>query len=464
MSDTPASQLGKSGRALWKQFLIIGPLLIGIAVVAFYVRNRAEPERTDAGETARKVRVITVRDTKVVPRALAFGTVTPGTVWEAVAEIQGKVVAIHPQMKTGAILPKGTRLLVIDPADYRLALKSAEADAGVITAQLAELAGRRANTEASLAIENRLLAIAERELERKRQLVRSRVASASAADAEERNLLAREQSAQSLRNILNLLPAEKQRLKAQLSAARIRIENARRDLGRTTFTLPFDARIAQVNVEKAQVAKSGQTLVIADSIDVSEVAAQLPVDKMLQLLEPGRFAGITPGRAMAKIENILGLTPIIRLKSGNLVNTWNGRVARVADRLDPKTRTIGVIVAIDNPYDIAIGDPRPPLAKNMYVEVELRGRPRSGQIVAPLSALRDGKAFVVTRNNRLEIRAVDLRLILGGFAVIKSGLRAGERIVISDLIPAIDGMLLDPSPDADAEARLIRQAAGEAAF
>jgi len=281
---------------------------------------------------------------------------------------------------------------------------------------------------------------------------------------EERKLLEREQSAQSLRNTLNLVPAEKQRLLAQLTAAHIRIKNARRDLERSTITLPFDARIAQVNVEKSQFAKSGQTLAIADSIGVSEVAAQLPVEKMLQLLEPGRFAGITPGHVMAKIENTLGLTPIIRLKSGNLVNTWKGRVVRVADRLDPKTRTIGVIVAIDKPYELATGDLRPPLAKNMYVEVELRGRSRSGQIVVPLAALRDGKAFVVTRDNRLEIRIVAPHLIFGGFAVIKSGLRAGERIVISDLIPAIDGMLLDPTRDEGVEARLIREAAGKEAF
>jgi len=294
--------------------------------------------------------------------------------------------------------------------------------------------------------------------------VRSRVASAAAVDTEERNLLSRQQSIQSLRNILNLLPAEKQKLDAQLASARIRISHARRDLERTTITLPFDARIAEVNVEKAQFAKSAQTLVIADSIDISEISAQLPIDKMFQLLDPARIAGVTPERAMGEIENILGLTPIIRLKSGAMVSRWQGRVARIADRIDPRTRTIGVIVAVDNPYAIAAGDARPPLAKNMYVEVELRGRPRLGQIVVPRSAIHEGKAFVVSTDNRLQIRTVKLRLSLGSVAVIESGLKAGERIVISDLIPAIDGMLLDPAPDPAARARLIAQAAGKADF
>lgn len=464
MSELESEPQSNPGKSIWKRLLIIVPILIGVAFVAHNVRNRTEPERIDGGETARKVRIITVPKTDVVPRALGFGTVTPGTVWEAVAEVQGKVIEIHGQLKSGAILPKGAVLLRIDPADYRLALRSVEADIAVIKAQLAELAGRGANTRASLAIENRLLAIARRELDRKRQLVRSRVASAAAVDTEERNLLVRQQSIQSLTNTLNLLPAEKQKLDAQLASARIRIANARRDLERTTITLPFDARIAEVNVEKAQFAKSGQTLAIADSIDISEISAQLPIDKMFQLLDPARISGVSAERAMGEIENILGLTPIIRLKAGDLVSTWQGRVARIADRIDPTTRTIGVIVAVDNPYALAANDARPPLAKNMYVEVELRGRMRLGETIIPRSALHGGKAFVVGADNRLQIRAVKLRLSLGGVAVIESGIKAGERIVISDLIPAIDGMLLDPAVDAGAQARLIAEAAGKADF
>ncbi len=50
---------------------------------------------------------------------------------------------------------------------------------------------------------------------------------------------------------------------------------------------------------------------------------------------------------------------------------------------------------------------------------------------------------------------------VGGVAMIESGIKAGERIVISDLIPAIDGMLLDPVADAGARARLIAQATGK---
>ncbi|NQV56241.1 MAG: efflux RND transporter periplasmic adaptor subunit [Rhodospirillales bacterium] len=449
---------------LKKRLLIIPPILVGLAVVALFVAAKNGPTQSDMGEAARKARVIEVPETTVIPRALGFGTVTPGTVWEALAEIQGKIVYIHPHLKAGAILTKGTVVLRIDPADYQLASGEAKADIRAIEAQLAELAARGKNTRASLAIDQKTLEISRRELNRKRQLLRSRAVSQAAVDLEERNLLDREQSVQNLTNILNLMPSENNRLNAQLAVTNIRLEIAKRNLERATITLPFDARIAKVNAELAQFAKSGQTLIIADSIDVSEVSAQLPIDKMLQLLDPSRINGIKPVNAMHDIENLLGLTPIIRLKSGNLTVEWKGRVARVSDRVDPSTRTIGVIVAVDDPYQVTKDGLRPPLAKNMYVEVELRGSAQEKQLVIPRTAIRGGKAFVVGADNRLRIRDIVVRFYLGDIAVLKSGLKAGERIIVSDIIPAIDGMLIDPAMDLEAASRLIAQAGGEASF
>ena len=46
------------------------------------------------------------------------------------------------------------------------------------------------------------------------------------------------------------------------------------------------------------------------------------------------------------------------------------------------------------------------------------------------------------------------------FAVVGTGLAAGERVVVSDLIPAVGGMLLAPVVDADATRALIAEAEG----
>jgi hypothetical protein len=46
------------------------------------------------------------------------------------------------------------------------------------------------------------------------------------------------------------------------------------------------------------------------------------------------------------------------------------------------------------------------------------------------------------------------------FAVIREGLIAGEQVVVSDVMPAVEGMLLAPQEDAAIRERLIVQVAG----
>ena len=45
--------------------------------------------------------------------------------------------------------------------------------------------------------------------------------------------------------------------------------------------------------------------------------------------------------------------------------------------------------------------------------------------------------------------------------MIDSGVKAGERIVVSDPIPAVAGMLLNPVPDEALQARILNAARGE---
>ena len=129
----------KTGRRL-RRWLIVPPVVLGILLVVLVVRGREEPQRVAPEERARAVRVVAVPAVDVVPRAIGYGSVEPATVWEAVAEVGGKIVEIHPRLKSGEILPKGTVLLRIDPADYRLAVAQIEADVRGAVAAIEELA------------------------------------------------------------------------------------------------------------------------------------------------------------------------------------------------------------------------------------------------------------------------------------------------------------------------------------
>lgn len=455
MKDTAKTTLRK--------LLVIPPLALGVAMLVILVGGRQAPERLPPSEHARKVRVITVPSVTVVPRALGYGIVQPATVWEAVAEVSGRILEINPLLRKGSILPRGAVLLRLDPADYQLAAAQIEAYMGGVRAQLAEIGIKGENTRASLAIEERGLQLSLNDIERKRQLLERKAVSQAAVDQEERNVLGHRQSVQALENILNLIPAERQILESQLAVLRAQMEDVQLDLQRTIVTAPFDGRIAEVNVERTQFVRLGTVMAVIDGIDVAEVTAQLSVDKILGVVSADDRPDFSAASIAEELPDLLGLDPVVRLRAGDRVLEWAARLARISDTVDPQTRTIGVIVAVDDPYTQGRPGVRPPLTKNMFVEVELRGRPRDGQVVVPRSALHDDRVFIVGPDNRLEIRAVDVTFEQANFAVIGNRLQAGERVVVSDLVPAISGALLDPEEDTAAADTLVAEARGAGA-
>ena len=447
-------------RRLGRLLLFLVPVAIGAGAVGYALTYREGPQRLPPEERTTPVRVVTVPAVDVVPRALGYGSATPGRVWEAVSEVSGTVIYRHPELEKGAVLRAGTELLRIDPADYRLAVAQIEASIRSTEAQLSVLDVRASNTRRSLAIEERSIELARKELERKQRLVKQGTIPQATVDQEERAVLVGEQAVQNLRNSMNLLPAERSVLEATLDQLRAQSETARRNLARTTIVAPFHCRIAEVNVEQAQFAGQGKVLVVADSLDVAEVTAQVPVGTLLTLLPRDLDLPLDPGAVMPRIREVAGLGAIVRLRTGRGHTEWQARFARMSDTVDPRTRTVGVIVAVDDPYRQALPGERPPLVKNMYVEVELRGRARPGAVVVPRRALYGNEVRIVDSGERLRIRAVEVDFLQTNFVVVASGLEAGERVVITDLPFAVDGMRLAPVEDGEALAALVAEAVG----
>ncbi|MGI9408405.1 MAG: efflux RND transporter periplasmic adaptor subunit, partial [Hyphomicrobiaceae bacterium] len=440
-----------------KKLLFIPPILIGLAVLYFMASGRSAPERKPPEENARVVRTITVEPVQLVPRVTGFGSVYPGTVWTGIAQVSGEVVYVHPRLKNGTILPAGTEIIRISPADFTIAISQAQANIRSAEAKLAELEVSQANSTDLLTIEKRGLELHETELARKQGLVKRQVVAQSVVDLEHRDTLAQRKRVQDLENTLRLLPTQRRVQQEQIAINKAQLQSAELNLARTRIKLPFDARIGDVKVESGQFAQTGSTLVTADSVDVAEVEAQIPTSQfraMVQASAPSNVAGgITP-QSVSKIIKAIGFEATVRLHSGDDIVEWPARFARISDTVDPKTRTIGAIVAVDDAYAKAAPGQRPPLSKGMFVEIEIRTRAKGQSIVVPRSALHDDRLYVVDADDRLELRPVTTGLAQGNLVVIASGINPGERIVVSDLVPAIAGMLLKPRTDEQVLVRL----------
>jgi len=451
---------------LIRKLLFIPPILIGIAVLFFMASGRDAPERKPPQERARAVRVITAEPVRLVPRVTGFGSIYPGTVWSATAQVSGEVVYVDPELKKGAILPKGTEIVRISPADFELAISQAEANIRSAEAKLAELTVTESNTADLLKIEQQGMELREAELKRKQELFNQGTVAQSALQLEQRETVAQRKKLQDLKNTLRLLPTQREVQKEQIAVSKAQLASAKLDLVRTRIKLPFDAKIAEVDVETNQFVQTGGKIVTADSLDVAEVEAQIPISQFRNMVLAGMPDGLPSGitaQTIAKVVDEIGFAATVRLRAGDDVIEWPARFARVSDTIDPKTRTIGAIVTVDDAYAKATPGDRPPLAKGMFVEIEIRTKARDDDLVVPRAALHEGNLYVVNAEKRLEIRKVKTGLSQGDLMVIDQGLKPGDTVVVSDLIPAVDGMLLRPQADDEVLAELKAEATGEAA-
>jgi len=444
------------------------PVILAIALLLTLKQNKKEPERDQLQEKASYVRIISAPMVSVVPKAIGNGTVKPSKNWRAIAQVKGKVIFKEAKLKKGAILDESMLLLSIDPTDYQLSIAQTQADIAATQAQLAELEIKEKNTHLSLAIEQRSLELTKKELERQRKLVNKGGISFSDVEKQEKNLLNQQQSVQNQNNTINLLPTQKALLDAQLSRQQTHILSLQRDLAHTQIKLPFSGRVAEVNIEENQYVREGELLTAIDSLDKAEIEVQLALNDLRSIIHSNKVvnaAEISPD----KLQQHLGLKAQVSLTVGDETIHWPAKFARLSDTLDPKTRTAGVIVEVDSPYANVQPGLRPPLVKGLFVQVKLTGAALQNSIIVPNSALhsrnennssQNGQkiVYIVNQKNRLEMRPVSIKLVQNEFSIINSGIKEGEKIIISELLPAIQNMLLKVQEDTQLKQLLIQQA------
>ena len=418
-------------RSRLKSLWILPPIIIGIAILLVMKGGKQPPQLSSMSEPVTTVRTLQIVQADFVPRVQGYGSVQPASVWKSVAQVSGRIISTHPRLRNGEIIQQGEILFDIDPVDYELNLAQAET-------QLAELNVQQDNTRSSLQIEQRNLDLATKEHQRLQQLVSKGSVSQSSADSAERSMLSSSAQVQNLKNALSLIPSQK---KLQLA----KITQAQRDLDNTQIVAPFNLRVSALAIEADQYVSKGQLLLSGDSVDRVEVIAQVPMSTLKNLFVGQPELSRDIQTFSSNLSSITGFKPTVRFDMGNQqFASWDASFVRFSDSIDSQTRTMGIVVAIDNPMQKIIPGRRPPLSKGMFVEVDIAGHTQPDSIAIPRSAIRNGKVYVIDADNRLQIRSVQKAFDQQQLSIISSGLKAGEQLVLTDLIPAVAGMLLKP--------------------
>lgn len=375
-------------------FIVLG----GVALAAVLLATGPTLKPAPAAVLAPLVRVQTVTLQDVALSSLTHGTVAPRTESELVAEVAGRVISVNPNLVSGGFFRAGEELLQIEPLDYEVALEQARA--GMAQAE-SDLANARSAA-------NRQDSLGERQL----------TSAAQQDDAINRLRIAQ----------------------ATLRSARAQLARAERDLARTRILAPYEGRVRTERVDIGQFVNRGSAIATIYATDYAEV--RLPInDQELAFLDlPLGPAGEDTLAAPATLVTITA-------RFAGAEHQWQAEVVRTEGELDPTTRMINVVARVDAPY--APSAERPPLAVGLFVDAEIHGRTARDVVVLPRPALRQGnQVLVVDQDNRLRFRSVTVLRTVAEQVFISAGLAAGERVCISPLENALEGMTVRIAPAA----------------
>ena len=296
------------------------------------------------------------------------------------------------------------------------------------------------------------LKLAKVELSRIQSLVKKQSISKSSRDTQQVKVLQLQQEVQKLNNQLLTLPEQLASAKAALENSESIVATQQRNLGRTIIKLPFNARISHRAIDENQYINKGALLYSAQTTDKILVNAQFALQHFRSLAKD--FKTNTALLKEAFLSGFssdtfkqLGLSAKIRL-ADNESPYWQANVERISSQLDPITRTLGIIVSVDHPYAQVIPGTKPPLMQGMYTEVQLRGKAKTFYVI-PRDALHENEIYIVNQQNRLQRRAVENAQIQGEMVLLSTGLKAGEKLIVSDVFPAIPEMQVKASLKTD---------------
>lgn len=422
-----------------RKLLFFPALAVGIIVLITAIKFKPDLPAKPAGDRAKVVKVITMELKAMAPMVIGFGKVSPKFEWKAIAEVSGQVVYRHPNLEKGRVLPAGTEILRIDPLDYELKLAQAEADFSSSKTQLAKLNQEEKNLKGTLEIEKNRLTISKKELDRKLNLKKRGLTSQSDVDQQNQAYLSQQKLVQDMQNQLSLYPDERKVSQAQVRVNAAKVAEAQRSLAKTSIVLPHDLRIAEVDIEQNQVVNLQQTMVTAHGTEIMEVEAQLSIHDM-QLIATSlpHYINEKSGVSQPDMSDIVAF---IELSSGNVSARWPAKVARISETVDAAQATAGVILEIEQDYSRLNPTQTPPLVNGMFVRAELIGQQNPSWVI-PERALHGDKVYIMNRNNQLDIRKVTVLYRRDNQVIIDGKLEQGEKLILNDLLPALQGMKL----------------------
>jgi RND family efflux transporter MFP subunit len=204
---------------------------------------------------------------------------------------------------------------------------------------------------------------------------------------------------------------------ANVSAQENLLKVLRQNRDYANVVAPFDGVITQRNVDVGSLVQSNA----ASGTFMFEIMQQSVIRAWVYVPQDAAF-GVAPG--------IGAIVRVPELPD----REFSGTVTRIADALQPGTRTLLAEIDIPNPDGA--------LMPGTYCMIELHIPRKTLSLSVPADALifnRSGMQVAVVTNGKVELRKVSVIRDLGTRVEVDKGIAAGDRVVLNPPVTLIDG-------------------------
>ncbi len=365
-------------------------LVICFIIGSFTLSKLLKSSYDRPGPNTADDRILIVETANVTPQDYRITFETSGVVRarnhiNVVPEVSGRVINVHESFYEGGSFNNDAVLFEIDPRDFQLDVKRLEAEVA------------RANTALELATAESQAAIAEWE-------------QINGNDA-----------------IPDLVAKRPQLIEAgaNLQAAEAMLEDARLNLERTRFTLPFNGKVITSNVAIGQYVMAGQSYGMVFDSGSLEVSASL-VDKQLEWLLDARDPDID-----------------IAISFLGKRHQYSGELKRAASTVDMGTRFATVYFTFKEEVL--------ELLPGVFTEISSKSAEMQGITLLPSTALQSqGVVWLVRDGQILELWEPEIIYIDDDFIAAKGFDRETE-VVTSRIAGATNGMKIATIKSQDTE-------------
>ena len=383
---------------------VVPIIIIAIGVVGFSLlaSMRQPPEQKTKIDRTPFVDVYVIETQPYQLVIDSQGVSQPLSRTQVTANVSGIVISYNAAFTAGGMVTRGEVLVEIEKLDYLSALKSAEANLARAKAGFSE------------------------------EQARAQIA------ADEWAREGRTKTAP----LLGLRKPQLAREKANVVSAEAELDTAKRDLRRTTIIAPYDAIVAQRNIDIGQLVAANNSLGQIMATDVAEIRLPVSLDDFyrLELDKPqvNSHLGIGSVTLSARLGEYTRTWPGFIVRNEGVINTNNRLLYLVAHVSDPYVREITTEQKSDSNLSTRSNSP---LRFGSFLQARIKGPTLENIAKIPRSSLvRDEHIFMVNNTSKLVKIPITIVGEEDAYVYVRSSLNSGDHVVSTQVLRALPGM------------------------